>query len=99
VITRDFQADWRAGCAGAPPPLHVVDDNPAANYPGTGARPPLAPHPPGPVWIHIPSGSPVGDDPLDPSAQTERRYPTLGMMGRFNFALPGANIAPGGARV
>jgi len=97
VITRDFQADWRAGCAGAPPPLHVVDDNPAANYSG-GARPPLAPHPPGPTWIHIPSGSPVGDDPLDPTAQTERRYATFGMMGRFNYALPGANIAPGGAR-
>ena len=80
MITRDFDGPWKAACPGSPPPLHVTPDNPqAAWYPA--ARPPLRPQPPGPELIHIPQVAPYGDDPLDPTAQTQRRITTGGMIG------------------
>lgn len=84
VITRDdFHGDWAAGCGGAPPPLHVHADNPAANwYPAP--RPALLPQPPGPQMVHIPIAAPFGDDPLDATAQTVPRFHTGGMVGRLN---------------
>lgn len=97
MMTRPLDADYRAGCAGAPPPLHVTDDHPGANwYPL--ARPALIPQPTGPIMVMIPSPAPFGDDPLDPSAQTVRRYATMGMIGRLNFAVPQNNIDAQGVR-
>ena len=100
MISRDFQSSWRAGCAGAPPPLDVVDDNPQSRwYPLP--RPFLMATPPGPVMVTIPVIAPVGDDPTDPGNQTERRIPTFGMIGRVDVLgrLGGAgNIGPGGVR-
>ncbi len=88
MITRSFGGDYRAGCSGAPPPLHVVADNPEGNwYPV--ARPYFRPQPPGPVMIYAPVVAPFGDDPTDPSAQTIPRIPTTGMVARFNVGPSG----------
>jgi len=96
VITRDFDPAWQAGCAGAPPPLHVMPGNAqSAWYPLP--RPELAGQPPGPVMVLAPSSS-VGDDPLDPGNQTIPRTLTFGMVGRLNFASPQSNIDKRGVR-
>lgn len=100
MITRNLDSTWAAGCAGAPPPLDVVDDNPQSRwYPLP--RPYLRATPPGPALTLVASGPPVGDDPTDPSAQTERRIPTFGMIGRMDVIgrLGGSgNIGPGSVR-
>lgn len=100
MISRPFDSTWAAGCAGAPPPLDIRDDNPQSRwYPLP--RPYLRATPSGPAQILVPSGPPVGDDPTDPSAQTERRIPTFGMIGRVDMIgrLGGAgNIGPSGVR-
>jgi hypothetical protein len=96
MITRGFPADWQAGCAGAPPPLHVVDDNPQANwYPLP--RPWLMGTPPGPQAVMVPIAAPFGDDPTDASQQTVLRHASPGMVARLN-GMAQANIGPGGAR-
>jgi len=97
MITREFGGGgWKAGCEGAPPPLHVAPDNPqAAWYPLP--RIILAPQPPGPVMIHIPVVAPFGDDPLDPAAQTEPRVATSGMISYLN-ARPGPTGVRGEGR-
>jgi hypothetical protein len=90
MLSRDFgNGGWAAGCASAPPPLHVYDtESVAANwYPYQ--RPDMLPLPPGPVMVAIPSpvGSPdVGDDPTDPARQSVKRFTCNGMAGRFNIA-------------
>lgn len=96
MITRSFPADWAAGCAGAPPPLHVVDDNPQANwYPLQ--RPYLMLTPPGPQLVAQPIAAPFGDDPTDASQQTVLRVHSPGMVARLN-GMAQANIGPGGVR-
>lgn len=101
MITRSFDPTWQAGCAGAPPPLDVIDDNPQSRwYPLP--RPWLRDTPPGPVMVTAPTTAPVGDDPTDPAAQTERRIPTTGMIGRVDLigrlGPASGNIGPGGVR-
>lgn len=91
VLNRDFgNGGYAAGCASAPPPLHVYDtESEAANwYPYE--RPVMFPTP-GMVLVPIPSpvgsGEQLGDDPTDPSRQSKRRFTCNGMVGRFN--VPG----------
>jgi hypothetical protein len=96
MITRDFNADWKAGCAGAPPPLHVTDDNPQANW-WPAERPYLMLTPPGPQLVTIAQPNPFGDDPTDTSQQTVLRHHSPGMVARLN-GMAQANIGPGGAR-
>lgn len=98
MITREMSPGWQAGCAGAPPPLNVRDDNPQSNW-WPLPRPYLMATPPGPTMIFAPIVAPVGDDPTDPGSQTIRRQPTTGMIGRLNVVLTGSgNIGPSGAR-
>lgn len=98
MMTRDItQSTYRAGCEGAPPPLHIVDDNPQSAW-WPLARPDLHPLPPGPSMVTIPSPAPFGDDPLDPANQTVPRHPTFGMVGRLNFGTPQSNIDAQGVR-
>jgi len=87
MITREFgDGGYAAGCANAPPPLHVYDtESERANwYPYE--RPYFRAVNPGPVAVLIPqpAGNALGDDPTDPSAQTYRRYTTTGMIGRLH---------------
>jgi hypothetical protein len=100
MITREFgDGGWTAGCKDAPPPLHVYDHtNPAANwYPLP--RIVLRPQHPGPVMIHIPVVAPYGDDPLDPTAQTVRRVPSHGMVGRLNRPADPRSVRAEGVRL
>lgn len=85
MMTRDLgDGGWGASCPGNPPPLHVHDDNPQANwYPL--ARPYLRPTPPGPTMVRIPIVAPFGDEPDNPANQTLPRVPSPGMIARLNF--------------
>lgn len=95
MITREFGGDYAAGCAGAPPPLHVHPDNPgAAWYPLD--RIVIMEQPPGPQEIVTPAVG-VGDDPTDPGAQTYPRHTTYGMIPWLD-ATAGINIGQRGAR-
>lgn len=92
VLSRDFgNGGWAAGCASAPPPLHVYDtESMAANwYPYE--RPVLFPQDPGPVMVAIPSpvgsGEELGDDPTDLARQSVKRFTCNGMIDRLN--IPG----------
>lgn len=83
---------WAAGCAGAPPPLHIYDtQSEAANWHPL-ERPEIMLTPPGPVLIQIPQpgGAELGDDPLDPTAQTRPRFRCTGMISYLDV--------PGGLR-
>jgi hypothetical protein len=103
MITREqFGADYRAGCQGAPPPLHVysAEAEHAAWHPL--ARPVMHPHAPGPVMVTIPAppGQLYGDDPTDPAAQTVKRTPTVGMVARLNIHPAGySSVAGSGVRL
>ena len=87
MMTREFgDGGWGASCGNNPPPLHVHDDNPQANwYPYQ--RPYFRPTPPGPVMVRIPIVAPFGDDPTDTSQQTPgmHRIPSPGMIARLNL--------------
>lgn len=105
MITRDFDdGGWAATCEGAPPPLDTASDNPQAQW-FPLPRPRLFPTPAGPVGVLAPPGPPVGDDPTDPGAQTRRRLPTFGMIGRAEVTgLPAqlaaaGNVSVGGVRI
>lgn len=97
MITRDFgKPSWRAGCAGAPPGLDVVPDNPEAGwYPLP--RIVMFPQPPGPQAVAIPIAAPVGDDPTDPGAQSEPRYTTPGMIAWLD-SMARIRVGTSGAR-
>jgi hypothetical protein len=97
MITRGFNSTYRAGCAGAPPPLHITDDNPASAW-FPAERPDLIDQPPGPVMLYIKTPAPFGDDPLNPAAQTVPRHATMGMIGRLNFGVPHTNVRGSGVR-
>jgi hypothetical protein len=97
MITRNFSQGYKAGCAGAPPPLHIVDDNAQSNWYPVG-RETYLPHPGGPQLVTIPIVAPFGDDPTDPSQQTEFRYQTAGMVGRLNAPPQVAINAKGGRK-
>lgn len=86
VTRRHFRPHYKAGCQGAPPPLHVVSANPEANhYPWT--RPLQAGAEPGPSLIYGGSGLPsLGIDPTDPSTWEGRGYyHSPGMIGWLNI--------------
>lgn len=88
MITRDFgDGGWKAAGEGNPPPLHVRDtESHAANW-FPLARVVLAPQPPGPVMVRIPSlpADAYGEDPTDPARCHTPRQPTAGMQGRLNL--------------
>ena len=84
-ITRRHFLGYKAGCAGAPPPLHVVSANPRANhYPLP--RPLQAGGHTGPVVVlGGPAYDSLGIDPTDPATWEGRGYrQSRGMIGRFN---------------
>jgi hypothetical protein len=85
MMTRPHFMAYKPGCAGAPPPLHVVSANDDANhYPLP--RPLEAGGQVGPRVVA--SGSPydcLGIDPTDPATWDGRGYrQSAGMIGRFN---------------
>lgn len=87
MITRRHWQSYKAGCAGAPPPLHVVSVNPEANHvPLARYLPGAMSVQPGPALIIGGTGMPsLGIDPTDPATWGPRGYfPSAGMCGRFN---------------
>jgi hypothetical protein len=93
MITRQFgDGGWAAGCAAAPPPLHVYDTESAAANWFPLPRPALRSTPPGPALVAIPIAAPFGDDPTDPTMQTAPRQQTTGMIGRFRVVEPRERI-------
>jgi len=102
LITRPHFAGYKAGCEGAPPPLHVLAMCDAANwYPSP--RPLEAGGQPGPALVLAsgPGYDSLGIDPTDPGTWEGRGYrQCAGMIGRFN--LPGDWLGiprPGGQGV
>jgi hypothetical protein len=98
VITREgFGANWRAGCQGAPPPLHAysAEAEHAAWHPL--ARVPLSAVPGGPdmVTIQAPLSAQLGDDPTDPARQTVKRSVCAGMIARLNIGPAGYSAVAG----
>lgn len=83
MITRDLGPRWQAGCANAPPPLHIMGATGEQSW-FPVERLALVPQPPGPVMVTAPPSIPFGDDPTDPTAQTEPRIPTTGIVGRLH---------------
>lgn len=85
MLTRDIgYGPYRAGCAGAPPPLHIVPDTAASSW-FPVERTSYQNQPPGPQFILAPVVSPYGDDPTDPASQERPHRPMGGMMPRFNI--------------
>lgn len=76
---------YKAGCAMAPPPLHVISCHPEANHIPL-PRPLEAGGEPGPALVLGGSGLPsLGIDPTDPSTWGTRGYsPSPGMAARFD---------------
>lgn len=76
TITRRHFLGYKAGCANAPPPLHVISAHPAANWhpigrPLPGGQAAL----PGPGLVGGGSGMPcLGIDPTDPATWEGRGY-------------------------
>jgi hypothetical protein len=102
MITRRHFLGYKAGCAGAPPPLHVVSSNEDANswplprpiYAGGAA--------PGPsLVLGGAAEDSLGIDPTDPSTWEGRGYrQSVGMIGRFNQPTDWLGIPyPGGQGV
>lgn len=101
MITRRHFIGYKPGCAGAPPPMHVVSANMDANH-WPLPRPLEAGGDPGPALIIGGTGLPcLGIDPTDPATWDGRGYrQSCGMIGRFN--LPGDFMGiphPGGSGV
>jgi len=85
MISRDWGNTYGAGCANAPPPLHIYDTDTVAENWHPYERPVLFAAPGiTQVLIPTPQGSELGDDPTDPARQSLRRVQFNGMMGRFN---------------
>jgi hypothetical protein len=85
MTRRHFLLPYKAGCAGAPPPLHVIAANPAArSYPLP--RPLQAGGQPGPALVlGGPAYDSLGVDPTDPATWAPRGYrQSAGMIGRLN---------------
>jgi hypothetical protein len=99
MITRRHFHGYKAGCAGAPPPLHVVSANPQANhYPLP--RPLEAGGHVGPVVVlGGPAYDSLGIDPTDPTTWEGRGYrQSAGMIGRFNLDTDWLGIPPPGGQ-
>jgi len=102
MMTRDVTSDigYKATCQHAPPPLHVADTQAADAQWYPLRRPPMAPHHPGPIMATIPMNRAdlFGDDPTDPSACTEPRQATAGMISRLNVNAGERNVGHSGVR-
>lgn len=86
MITRRHFLAYKPGCAGAPPPLHVVSAHPAANHFPVPRPMPSQDAQPGPEVIATATAyACLGIDPTDPSTWGGRGYrQSTGMIGRFN---------------
>ena len=86
LMTRRHFLGYKPGCAGAPPPLHVVSANPDANHYQV-PRPMYAGGvQPGPTLVlGGPAYDCLGIDPTDSTSWEGRGYrQCAGMIGRFN---------------
>ena len=96
IITRRHFLGYKPACEGAPPPLHVLSANDAANWyplarPGSG--PAVRP---GPALIGGGQIQNLGIDPTDPTTWAGRGYSqSPGMCGRFNAYTPGSPFGEG----
>jgi hypothetical protein len=99
MITRRHFHSYKPGCAGNPPPLHVVSMNPDANH-WPLPRPLEAGGQPGPALVCGDTGSGnLGIDPTDPATWGSRGYrPSTGMIGRFNTAHDYPTVEASGVR-
>jgi hypothetical protein len=101
MITRDLEEPgWAAGCAGAPPPLHVYDyQSVHANWHPL-PRPGLSRNPAAVTLATVPQSRAdlFGDDPTDPGAQTQPRMATAGMIAKLNIHAGGPNVTGSGVR-
>lgn len=100
MLTRRHFHGYKAGCAGAPPPLHVVSANPQGNHY------PL----PRPIWAGGVAPGPslvlggsaedsLGIDPTDSTTWAGRGYrQSVGMIGRFNQPDDWLGIPPPGGQ-
>jgi len=98
MITRRHFLAYKPGCAGNPPPLHVVSANADANY-FPLPRPMYGGATPGPELIIGGTGMPcLGIDPTDSTTWGGRGYrQATGMIGRFNLQSDWLGIEPPGA--
>jgi len=99
MMTRRHFRGYKAGCAGAPPPLHVVSVNPDANH-WPLPRPLEAGGHVGPQLVLGGSGLlSLGIDPTDPPTHEGRGYrQCAGMIGRFNQPGDWLGIPPPGGQ-
>lgn len=102
MLTRDFgDGGWKAAGQHNPPPLHVRDTESAAANWFPLPRMALAPQPPGPLLVNIPTlpADVYGEDPTDPARCHTARQPTAGMQGRLNLHAGGRpNVGARGER-
>lgn len=104
ITRRHFRPLWKAGCAGAPPPLHVAHAVPEANWCPL-PRPLQAGGHVGPTLVLGGAAeASLGIDPTDPSTWEGRGYShSHGMIGWLNGApnwdppvgVPGAAVPRG----
>lgn len=88
-ITKNLdEPTYRAGCAGAPPPLHVTAHNGGARWFPLG-RPTRATGEPGPRRVGSQGPVDVGMDPTDPATHRRPYRPMAGMQARFNLPTDG----------
>jgi hypothetical protein len=102
MITRRHFMGYKPGCAGAPPPLHVVSANPdACHVPCPRPMPGQLPAPGPEVVVGGPAYDSLGIDPTDPATWEGRGYrQSAGMIGRFNLQTDWLGIPyPGGQGV
>lgn len=95
MITRRHFLGYKAGCANAPPPLHVVSVHGGANH-WPLPRPLEGGAGPGPdLVLGGPPFDSLGIDPTDPSTWEGRGYrQSVGMIGRFNQQTDWLGIPP-----
>ena len=95
MITRRHFHGYKAGCEGAPPPMHVVSAHHDGNHHPL-PRPLEARGHPGPtVVLGGPAYDSLGIDPTDPATWAGRGYrQCAGMIGRFNLQDDWLGIPP-----
>lgn len=97
TITRPHFLAYKPGCAGAPPPLHVMSPYPEGNW-SPLPRPLEAGGEPGPQVVLAGAGYDcLGIDPTDPNTWAGRGYrQCAGMIGRFNREDDWLGVGPPG---
>lgn len=83
MFSRSLASEGYGMIDGAPPPLHVYDKECEAAAWHPLPRIYIRTTPPGPTMVMIPQpqGAALGDDPTDPTAQTQPRKECSGMIG------------------